>query len=469
VSCSSAGNCSAGGCSADCQQALVVSEVGGAWQPAEEVPGIAALNQGGGAEVDSVSCASAGNCSAAGRYTDISRHTQLFVVSQVGGVWQRAGEVPGTAELNHGGGAGIFSDGIEIGSGGTAIGSVSCASAGNCSAGGYYTDRSGTQQVFVVSQVGGVWRQAEEVPGTAALNLGASKVPSDQRFIQQSDASLYSVSCASAGNCSAGGYYIDGSGDQQAFVVSEVGGVWQRAEEVPGTAANNRGPVPDIGFNGTEVNAVSCTSAGNCVAGGTDLVAGGANVDGLSFLEAFVVREVGGIWQPAEVAPGTVPLDYGGGAIKSVSCTSAGNCSAGGYYTDGGKDQQAFVISEVGGVWRQAEEVPGTAALNTFTHSAYPSTSTLGAEVTSVSCASPGNCSAGGFYSTGPNEQQAFVVTQTRGTWQVAKEVPGTAALNKGHHAEINSVSCPPAGSCSAGGDYEDGSSAEHAFVTGLD
>ena len=75
---------------------------------------------------------------------------------------------------------------------------MSCASAGNCSAGGYYTDSSGHQQAFVVSEVNGTWRNAMEVPGTAALNKGG-------------DAQVTSVSCASAGNCSAGGCYVDGS------------------------------------------------------------------------------------------------------------------------------------------------------------------------------------------------------------------------------------------------------------------
>jgi hypothetical protein len=35
---------------------------------------------------------------------------------------------------------------------------------------------------------------------------------------------LWSVSCASAGNCSAGGDYTDGAGRQQAFVVAETNG-----------------------------------------------------------------------------------------------------------------------------------------------------------------------------------------------------------------------------------------------------
>ena len=47
-----------------------------------EVPGTAALNQGGFAEIRSVSCATAGNCSAGGNYKDSSGLIQAFVVSQ---------------------------------------------------------------------------------------------------------------------------------------------------------------------------------------------------------------------------------------------------------------------------------------------------------------------------------------------------------------------------------------------------
>src|SRR5215471_9938556 len=64
-----------------------------------------------------------------------------------------------------------------------------------------------------------VWGNAQEVPGTAALNTGG-------------DANIASVSCASAGNCSAAGDYADSSG-QQVFVVSQTGGTWRTAIEVP--------------------------------------------------------------------------------------------------------------------------------------------------------------------------------------------------------------------------------------------
>ena len=82
------------------------------------------------------------------------------------------------------------------------VNSVSCSSAGNCSAGGYYRDSAG-YQAFVVDEVGGTWGAAQEVAGV--LNT-------------QNNAYVNSVSCSSAGNCSAGGYYQDSAGTQ-AFVV----------------------------------------------------------------------------------------------------------------------------------------------------------------------------------------------------------------------------------------------------------
>ena len=115
----------------------MVSQVNGTWHTAIEVPGTAALNISRLARVVSVSCASAGTCRAGGDYTNISG-SQAGVVSQINGTWRTAIEMPGTAALNSGGNA--------------AIASVSCASAGNCSAGGHYTDNSGNNQAFVASK-----------------------------------------------------------------------------------------------------------------------------------------------------------------------------------------------------------------------------------------------------------------------------------------------------------------------------
>jgi hypothetical protein len=417
MSCAAAGNCSAGGLYTDStghEQAFVVSQVNGTWHAAMEVPGTAALNVRGAAATTAVSCASVGSCSAGGSYRGPSGN-HVFVVSQVNGTWQKAIEVPGIGALGRDQIAWIYS--------------VSCASAGNCSAGGTYLDNSGSFQAFVVSQTGGTWHTAIEVPGTAALNQGGS-------------AQVGSVSCVSAGICTAVGGYADSSGHGQAFVASQTGGTWHTAVKVPGTAALNQG-------GNAYAATVSCRSAGNCSAGGS-------YADSAGHRQPFVVSQVNGIWHTAIEVPGTAALNQGGDAlIFSLSCGAAGNCSAGGYYTDGAGHDQAFVVSQTGGTWHTAVEVPGSAALNRGG----------GADTAAMSCAAAGNCGAGGDYTDSAGHDQVFVVTQANGIWHTAVEVPGIAALNRGGGAQTNSLSCGAAGNCSVGGSYVDSAHNVEAFV----
>jgi D-alanine-D-alanine ligase-like ATP-grasp enzyme len=416
VSCPSAGNCTAGGyyLGNGGTQGLVVSQVHGTWGKAQEVPGLAKLNAFGIAQVTSVSCASAGNCSAGGYYQtgNTGSESEAFVVSQVHGTWGKAEEVPGTAKLNTFGGV-------------AGVASVSCGAAGDCSAAGYYTS-SDQNPAFVVSQINGVWGKAEKLP-----------VPGHP------SPDIVSLSCASPGNCSAGGIYLSNSEAQEAFVVSQVHGSWGKAEEVPGIAALGKG-------NGGLVNSVSCASAGNCSAGGDYR-------DGSGHEQAFVVTQVHGTWGKAEEVPGTATLNHGGNAdIASVSCTSAETCGAGGAYTVSSHVAQPFVVSQVHGTWGTAEEVPGISVLDKGND---------GANITSVSCASAGNCSAAGQYLDSSSRQQVFVVNQVNGTWDAAEEVPGMAALNAFGQARITSVSCGAVGNCSAGGYYSDLSGNRQAFV----
>jgi hypothetical protein len=107
---------------------------------------------------------------------------------------RKAVHVQGAAARNQAGIASVFS--------------MSCASAGNCSAGGDYLDRSGHYQAFAVTEVSGTWRASVEVPGTGARNKGGN-------------AQVSTVSCGSPGRCSAGGYYTGTNGYSQAFVVRE--------------------------------------------------------------------------------------------------------------------------------------------------------------------------------------------------------------------------------------------------------
>ena len=107
------------------------------------------------------------------------------------GRWGTVIRVPGLAALNKRGDA--------------KVNSVSCASAGSCAAGGYYTDRSRHRQGFVAVERNGRWGTATGVPGLAALNAGRS-------------AEVGSLSCPSPGRCAAGGSFRGRSGRRQGFV-----------------------------------------------------------------------------------------------------------------------------------------------------------------------------------------------------------------------------------------------------------
>jgi hypothetical protein len=236
VSCGAVGECAAGGRYRDGSghdEAFVVKETNGSWGNAVEVPGTAALNSSGSARVNSVSCGGVGECAAGGVYKNGSGRYQAFLVNETKGSWGNAVELPGAATLS---------------SSGSGVYSVSCGAAGACTAGGYYTDGSFASHAFVVSETNGSWGDAVEVPGTASLNGGG-------------DAYVYSVSCGAVGACTAGGYYTDGSFAFQAFVVNETNGSWGDAIEVPGTAALNS-------TGDAVVNSVSCRAAGVCTAGG---------------------------------------------------------------------------------------------------------------------------------------------------------------------------------------------------------
>ncbi len=388
---------------------------GGTWGDALEVPGIGALNTGSEATVQAVSCGAPGDCAAGGYYADRASQVHGFVDTEVNGTWRVARSVPGLA---------VF------GAGTSEVTAISCGEPGDCVAVGWtYTRKRHVPSVaFAVSYSKGRWHDAVAIRGSITFG--------------EPSAGDLSISCPSAGNCAVSGSYFDRSGHPQAFVVREVRGTWRTAIEVPGTASLNRG-----GF--AQVNSVSCASPGNCAVVGSYL-------DRARVARAFVDDLVRGSWRRAREVPGTSSSRLGAD-LTAVSCAARGNCSAGGYIgsTFLGK-AQALVVSEVNGTWRPAIVVPGIIALNRLRN----------ASVATVSCASPGHCSAGGSYDTSPFTFQAFVVNEVRGIWRTAIEVPGTSALNvAGGYATVSSASCARPGNCSAGGFYQDPPGHNQAFV----
>jgi hypothetical protein len=360
--------------------------------------------------IPSVSCASPGNCSAI---------AAVGVVDQAGGVWGAPQAVRGLP-----------------GSGDGDLISISCASAGNCSAGGF--DSSGGEpDAVVVSETQGVWGTAQAVAGMSGLGAVRSAVRS--------------VSCPSPGDCTAAGYYSTSSGSsgETGFVVEETAGVWGQAQVIPGLAGLISG------YSYANISVVSCAAAGYCTVGGSYEASAGTE-------EAFVASETGGAWGDAQEVPGLAALGAVDVSINSLSCPAAGDCTAGGGYQHQGQNgeypPEAFVADESGGTWGNAQEVPGTAALNSAGH----------AFTVSVSCPSAGNCAAIGniwIESAGNTVSSAvFVANETGGSWGNAELVAGLADSRGLENAVVQSLSCGAAGNCSAGGDYFDGTATE-AFV----
>ncbi|MGA8680191.1 MAG: hypothetical protein ACLPTB_00045 [Acidimicrobiales bacterium] len=141
--------------------------------------------------------------------------------------------------------------------------------------------------------------------------------------------------------------------------------------------------------------------------------------------------------------------------LYSVACPRAGDCVAGGAYesTQGG---DAMVVTESSGRWRQATEVtlPSNAQSQPY------------AEVNGVACAAVGSCVAVGYYSYEfPDVDNAFLVTETHGTWGSATDVQLPANSASVVQAGLQWVACARPGFCVATGGYLDQSGNFQAMV----
>jgi hypothetical protein len=322
LSCVSAGNCAAEGTYTDAKgtgRQFTVSQVRGAWGHAAPVPSLAGLPGQVPGTVPSfgpISCASPGNCAAAGTY-QVAGGNQAYVDDDENGTWGAPEPVPGLAALN----TGLYDS----------IGAISCPSPGNCGAGGSYIDAETGDNAdsFVVSETHGTWGPATEVK-TKILGFNAD----DGDWITN-------ISCPSVGNCVAGGQdSVERSAlASQVFFVSQTHGTWGEAIPVPGTPKLNQGDQAGIGQ-------ITCSSAGSCGAAGWYSA---AYAYGFDYTQPFVITQAHGTWGNAIGVPGIKifpPKDGQFAQAFAISCPAANRCSAGGYYQDLNGHSHAFVDSQ---------------------------------------------------------------------------------------------------------------------------
>ena len=174
--------------------ALLVTGSGTSWTAAEApLPANAAADPGD--TLDSVACASASSCVAAGVYTDSSGNTQALLVTGSGTSWTAA-EAPLPAN------AAAADRDVDLAS-------VTCASASSCVvAGTYTTPRATGRGCWLPGRVRRGLRPRHRSPANAAADPVAG---------------LGSVACASASSCVTAGTYYDSSGNHQGLLVTGSG------------------------------------------------------------------------------------------------------------------------------------------------------------------------------------------------------------------------------------------------------
>lgn len=333
VSCASSGDCTAVGSYEDTsghEQAMAVAEAGNKWARAVEVTVPTGSYKNPNATLTGVSCASSGNCTAVGTYKNSSGRNEAMAATETGGKWGRAVAL----SLPAGAAAGNpFAD----------LEAVSCTSAGNCAGVGRYTNSSGAQVPMIASEAGGKWARAAQLSLPDNAGTGSSAI-----------SSLFAVSCTAKGSCTAVGLYSDTSHDRHGMTVTEVGGTWGRATEFELLP-------PGAGGYWAALFGVSCSAAGSCTAAG-------AYEDGSDASHAMAAAEVGGKWGRAtELAlPSGANSTYPNAELQAVSCTSAGNCAGWGEYSNVASYSLDMVITETGGKWARAAEVSAPAGSRGF-------------------------------------------------------------------------------------------------------
>jgi hypothetical protein len=430
LSCASVGNCVAGGAYTNAKgvsEGLLSNEISGVWRSPVTIipPANAAANPG--LTVYASACGATGSCSAVGTYQDPSGADEGFTVSEVANVWRTALGVP------------LPANAVVTGQD-AQLHSISCPSSGNCSAVGTYNAKGtplATTQGLVVNEVNGVWQRGDEIHLPGGTNVNP--------FV-----ALAQVACASAGNCSAVGSYIDNNGATHGLLVNEQASHWLAGTSMllPGNAST---------FPDAFLSSVTCTSVGSCSAIG--------NYDNSSGdVEGLITSETSRVWKRATalVMPSGAKVNphvffYG---FNGISCSSTGNCSAGGQYTDASGHYQGFFVDEVNGSWQNASELK------------LPSGAQQAGKnggVVALSCASSANCSAGAAYEDAAGNYQALVINRVNGTWLTGTKVTLPAgAASVGVDGGVYGLICKNANACTATGSYQQTSTVYQGFTVSV-
>ena len=145
--------------------------------------------------------------------------------------------------------------------------------------------------------------------------------------------------------------------------------------------------------------------------------------------------------------------------LQSLSCAAPDDCAAvGRYVASPHRSNHGMLLTERSGKWNASRLVLPAKAK-----------APAGVSLTSISCPSHGNCVAVGWYGD-KGRTHGLIVRERGGKWQRAVNagLPKGAAPASKSHTFLNSVSCPSATACTAGGLYTDRSGRRQGLLLSL-
>jgi hypothetical protein len=373
VSCPSAGTCTAVGDSVDGSGYDALSEGwnGSAWSLQSPVNLPLPLTT----ILSGVSCANANACAAVGS-------ALIFTIVPIvelwnGSQWTGAFAGPPTQQ----------------GAAAASLSGVSCSAAQECDAVGYtfVLGQSGSPSGLVpLSELwtGGPWGAAPLPTPTGAL-----------------ESSLSGVSCSTS-SCTAVGSYTNSSDVMQPLV------------ETTGASAVNLASVPTPAKAVSSVFfAVSCSASNACTATGASINAGG-------IISPLAERWNGTAWsiETTPTATGTT-----GGALLGVSCPAASACTATGVSFTSAGAAQPLIESWNGAIWS--------------TQTAAVATGATPVALTSVSCTAASACTAvGGSLPSSAPDLPLTLAESTGGSPSAAPAIAGSASVARATASESRTL-----------------------------
>lgn len=364
------------------------------------------------AQLNAVACTSTGNCVAVGRYEAAihsSYETFALVVTETNGHWGHPTAIASPSQaLVH-----AFAT----------LNAVACPQVGDCVAVGQFeVSQNDTAKPFTV-----VNRAMYVVEKNGVWGAGVqSPEPPDQ--INGEATTLNGVSCPALNQCLAVGQYA-GKVNNEAFTVLDVKGKWKGARTVV------LKPYAKPNFI-TQLDGVSCTSVGNCIAVGQF-------VNKEPSRQALVVQEEGGVWGIGHGVPLPSTIRNIWAGLFSVQCPKWGYCEAVGVVSSGSKPGQGLIESEVKGTWERGILV---ARPSGYTAKAN------GAQLKSIACTAFGTCTAVGLLTDGQS-QLPITLSQSKG-WGRATIAPQPSGAVSPAYAELYGVACPTSSTCVKVGQY---------------